>query len=334
MNHLKTIRSPISVNYEITPVCNLRCEFCFAESECSLKHPSLDQVIRIIDELHNAGVFEIRLFGGEFFTFPKWKKIVEYANKKEIFLSFVSNATLITPEVVDILISNGIKSGAISIHGPESVHDSITKVNGSYKRAIRGLQACLDGGLKITVLTTITRKAKGRIPELFEDLSSKGLVRKTLSYGINRLCPYGRGKSDWDNSKISLEDYLLLFPLLEQISSKYGIDSVLGDAFPLCLVPEKYHYLIQGCWQGTGFGHISSSGDVRGCATAKGSYGNLLEIPLEKIWIGKEMRQFRKLEWLPKSCQTCEDFCGGGCSASRLGERMYSPDEFLEGAIC
>lgn len=332
MNRFKTIRSPISVNYEVTPVCNLRCEFCFAESECILKHPNLNHVKRIIDELYCAGVFEIRLFGGEFFTFPKWKEVVEYASKKGMFLSFVSNATLIDTETVKVLIANGIKGGAISIHGPDTVHDSITKIKGSYQRAVNGLRACLDGGLNITILTTITQQGKGRIMELFRDLSSKDLIRPNLAYGINRLCPYGRGKEDWDKSRMSLQDYLDLFPLLENITSTYGIESVLGDAFPLCLVPEKYHYLIQGCWQGTGFGHINSAGEVRGCAIAKGSYGNLLKTPLEKIWQGKGMKDFRKLEWLPSSCQSCKDFCGGGCSASRLGEAMYSPDEFLEGA--
>lgn len=330
MNRLRTTRSPFSVNYEVTPVCNLRCVFCFAESQCKLEHPKLDQVLRIIDELVKAQVFEIRLFGGEFFCYPHWKEVSEYAYKKGMFLSFISNGTLITSETVSTLVNYGVKGAAISIHGPEDIHEKITQIPGSYQKALRGLKACLDGGLNITVLTTITQTGKNRIPDLLADLDHNGLIRRNSFYVISRLSPYGRGKEDWENNKIPLVSYLELFPLLEKISSDYGIETAFGDAFPECLVPEKYHYLIQGCWQGTGFGHVSADGEVRGCATASGSYGNLLETPLEKIWQGKKLHEFRKLDWLPTGCKKCKDFCGGGCSASRPGDSMYSPDEFIE----
>jgi len=329
INKFRTIKSPFSVNYEVTPVCNLRCKFCFAESECKLLHPCISQVKHIIDELAKAEVFEIRLFGGEFFTYPKWPEVVEYAYSKKMFMSFVSNGTLITPNTVHILKTFGITGGAISIHGPEDAHDKITKTPGSYQRAISGLKACLDGDLNITVLTTITNENKKRIPEFIENLARTNLVRPSLSYAINRLCPFGRGKEDWEKERISLQDYLDIFPILDRISIKYDIETAFGDAFPHCLVDPQYHHLIQGCWQGTGFGHISHDGEVRGCATAHGSYGNLFQISLERIWQGKEMKQFRKLQWLPRGCQTCKDFCGGGCSASRLTNKMYSPDEFL-----
>lgn len=328
---LRTIRSPFSVNYEVTTVCNLRCEFCFAESECRLTHPSLEQVRKIIDELAKAGVFEIRLFGGEFFFHPEWKAIMDYIYQTGMFMTFVSNGTLIDRETVSILQQFEIKGGAISIHGPADVHDDITNISRSYQRALKGLEACLDGGLDITVLTTITQTNKHRIPELIQDLEFRGLVRPRLSYGINRLCPFGRGKEDWKKSKINLKDYLQLFPILHSIHQQFGIETAFGDAFPYCRVAKKYHHLIQGCWQGTGFGHISASGEVRGCATAAGSYGNLLRQPLEKIWQGREMRKFRRLDWLPDKCHGCEDFCGGGCSASRPSSEMYTPDEFLGG---
>ena len=330
-NYLRTIRSPFSVNYEVTPVCNLRCEFCLANSGKGFRHPSFEQVCLIIDELVRAEVFEIRLFGGEFFTYPRWASVVEYLYARGMFMSFVSNGTLITPEVVSTLMRFGIKDGAISIHGPKDIHDKITGIPGSYDRATGGLKACLEGGIKITVLTTITQTNKGRLPELIETLAIQGLIdEEKVTYGVNRLCPYGRGRKDWDERKLSLRDYLNLFPVLEKISQDYHIGTAFGDAFPHCLVPQKYHYLIQGCWQGTGFGHISANGNVRGCSTASGSFGNLLSVPLEKIWQGRGMRQFRKLVWLPEKCRACKEFCGGGCSASRPSVSMYAPDEFLE----
>jgi len=72
MNELVTLKSPISVNFEVTPLCDLQCKFCFnAEFECKkLEHPSLSHVKLILDKLAENEVFEVRLFGGEFFTYP------------------------------------------------------------------------------------------------------------------------------------------------------------------------------------------------------------------------------------------------------------------------
>jgi len=72
MNELVSLKSPISVNFEVTPVCDLACEFCFnAEMECKkLSHPPLKRVMSILDKLAEAEVFEVRLFGGEFFVYP------------------------------------------------------------------------------------------------------------------------------------------------------------------------------------------------------------------------------------------------------------------------
>jgi radical SAM protein with 4Fe4S-binding SPASM domain len=287
-------------------------------------------VKKVVDALARAEVFEVRFFGGEFFTYPQWPAVVEYAFKQGMFMSFVSNGTLLTPKAADTLLKFGITTGTISIHGPENIHDLITRKPGSFQRAVRGLRACLDAGLKITVLTTLTRRNKDRLSEMMISLSEQVLITESFSYGVSRLCPFGRGREDWENTKLSLQDYLIIFPVLEQIASQYGIATAFGDAFPLCLLDAKYHYLVQGCWQGTGFGHISWNGEVRGCATADGTYGNLLKVPLEQIWQGQAMTEFRQLKWLPVGCQTCSDFCGGGCSASRPSDKMYAPDEFLE----
>jgi len=162
---------------------------------------------------------------------------------------------------------------------------------------------------------------------------SKRWYRYTISNGINeinvgRLTPYGRAKSDWEKVKLSFQDYLKVFPQLEKIRNELGILANFGDAFPLCLLPHKYHDFVIGCWQGTGFGHIDHMGNVRSCSIAKGSYGNILQTSLTEIWVHR-LNHFRSLKWLPEKCRNCDNFCGGGCSASYYDGGMYAPDEFI-----
>jgi len=327
---LRTIKAPITVNYEVTPACNLYCAFCYKESGCTLVHPPLNQVFEILNRLCEAEVFELGLFGGEFFFYPHWREVMEYAFKKGFFLSFVSNGTCLDEDAVALMKKCNIRRGAISIHGPRAIHDKVTRVEGTYEKAVRALELCLDAGIYMTVLTTVTRDNLGLLHQTVEGLNSLGLVRDNLSYGVGRLCPYGRGEEEWKRDKISLKNYLAVFAEIQRITEDYGIVAMLGDAFPLCRVPKKYHSLIQGCWMATGFGHITYDGAVKGCGVSQLVLGNLLKTPLQEIWQSQKMQEFRKLHWLPEQCGVCSMFCGGGCIASRISSDGYAPDEFLD----
>jgi len=328
MNELVSLKSPISVNFEVTPVCDLACEFCFnAEMECKkLNHSPLKRVMSILNKLAEAEVFEVRLFGGEFFVYPYWREVLEYADKLDFFLSFVSNGTHVNAKVAQELVAHRIIGGAISLHGTKEIHENITQVDGSFNTAVNGMRACVENGIGISVLYTLTRANHLSIFDTCRWLKENGVGIDEINVG--RLTPYGRAKSDWEQVKLSLHDYLSVFPQLERIRNELGILASFGDAFPLCLLSAKYHDYVIGCWQGTGFGHIDHLGNVRSCSIAKGSYGNILETPLTKIWI-ERLAHFRSLKWLPIKCQACDNFCGGGCSASCYDGGMYAPDEFI-----
>lgn len=328
MNELVSLKSPISVNFEVSPVCDLACEFCFnAEVECKkINHPPLKQVKLILDKLAAAEVFEVRLFGGEFFVYPNWQEVLEYADRLDFFLSFVSNGTHINAGVAQKLLSHRVMSGAISLHGTKEIHESITNIAGSFNAAVNGLRACIENGIGISVLYTLTRSNCQSVFDTCRWLRENGIEVDEINVG--RLTPYGRAKSGWGQVKLSLLDYLSVFPQLERIRDEMGIFASFGDAFPLCRLPAEYHDYVVGCWQGTGFGHIDHQGNVRSCSIAKGCYGNILETDLTEIWV-ERLAHFRSLEWLPMKCQECDNFCGGGCSASCYGGGMYAPDEFI-----
>lgn len=333
MNQLISLKSPLSVNLEVTPLCDLICEFCFnAWAKClKLKHPPLSRTTRILDSIAEAEVFEVRFFGGEFFIYPKWREVVEYADKKNFFLSFVSNGTHINPDVVKFLKQHRISSGAISLHGTKEIYEKITQVPGSFSSVINGIRACLDGGLTISILYTLTRDNYLKVFETVEWLKNAGIMIDEINVG--RLTPYGRAKPDWEAAKLTFSDYLKVFEQLKRIREELGVLASFGDAFPLCLLSKEYQEYVIGCWQGTGFGHIDHEGNVRSCSIAKGTYGNILKTPLTEIWMHK-LEHFRSLKWLPNKCQSCYTFCGGGCSASVFEGGMYAPDEFIQKWRC
>lgn len=327
MNTLTLIKAPISVNFETTQVCNLQCGFCFSNSATyHHKNPPLEQIKHVIDALAEAEVFEIRWFGGEFTALNGWEEVVGYAYDKGFFMAFVSNGTRMTRESAKCLARYGVTGGAMSVHGPEAMHDQVVGVPGAFRKTIEGIRNCWEKDIGITTLFTPTQMNFHSLYDLAQWFKENDVPVNEIDVG--RLCPSGEAIEGWDERRLTLGDYKYLFRVMREIHRDFGIHACMGDAFPLCVLPYDDWDLVTGCWQGTGFGQISYTGEMKSCSILGGSYGNILETPITEIWT-ERLKTMRSLAYLPRQCRLCLHFCGGGCSASRFGAAHYAPDEFI-----
>ena len=327
MNTLTPLKAPISVNFETTQVCNLRCSFCFSNSATyHHKNPPMERVKRVIDALAEAEVFEIRWFGGEFTALRGWDEAVAYAFDKGFFMAFVSNGTLMTRESAKTLARYGVTGGAMSVHGPEAMHDQVVGVPGAFRKTMDGIRNCWEEDIGITTLFTPTQINFRFLHDLARWFKENDIPVTEIDVG--RLCPSGEAIEGWDKRRLTLDDYKYLFRVMREIHRDFGIHAYMGDAFPLCVLPYDDWELVTGCWQGTGFAQVSYTGEMKSCSILGGSYGNILETPLTEIWI-ERLKAMRSLAHLPRQCRLCPHFCNGGCSASRFGATHYAPDEFI-----
>jgi len=241
-------------------------------------------------------------------------------------MAFVSNGTLLSRDDTKFLYRNGITGGAMSIHGPEAMHDKVVDTKGAFQKTIQAIRNCWDENIGVTALFTPTQVNYKSIYDLARWLKENNVPITEIDIG--RLCPSGEATHDWDHSRMTLDDYKFLFKEMRRIQADFGIHAYMGDAFPLCVLPYRDWDLVTGCWQGTGFGQISYTGEMKSCSILGGSYGNILETPITEIWT-KRLETMRSLAYLPRQCRHCPHFCGGGCSATRVGATHYAPDEFI-----
>jgi len=124
---------PFAVTFETTYACNERCIHCYMDrNRPSL---SLDEVKRILDEIAVAGCLFISFTGGEFFARSDALKIVEYASKLHFVIDILSNGTLITENIADVLARHPVRRVQVSLYGATpKTHDSITRLSGSFKK--------------------------------------------------------------------------------------------------------------------------------------------------------------------------------------------------------
>ena len=126
---------------EITHRCNLRCTFCYEESDCTKNEiMNMNDFETARDFLIKYGIKKIQFIGGEPMLHPNLKEMIESCIGKFDFIEVYTNGTHLNQEWCDFFKNNNINI-AISLHSyiPEE-HDKVTQVKGSYNRVMEGIK--------------------------------------------------------------------------------------------------------------------------------------------------------------------------------------------------
>jgi len=183
-------RRPVVV-WNATKRCNLYCEHCYAaaDEEGAPNELSTAEGKALIDDLAEFGVPVLLFSGGEPLVRGDLAELVSYADDAGIRPVLSTNGTLLTRENARELKAAGLKYAGVSVDGLPERNDRIRGEEGAFDAAVRGIEACLDVGLKTGLRYTITEHN-------VDDLA--GVVDLLVDVGVDRFCFYhldygGRG---------------------------------------------------------------------------------------------------------------------------------------------
>ena len=126
----------------LTNQCNLSCQYCYEFGEDKVATPdgkpkfmdfetAAASVDFLIDQSPGRRAVHITFFGGEtLMNFPLLKRVVAYASERAagqgrlIDFSLTTNATLLTPAIIEFLSENRI-GVTVSMDGPADLHDKL-----------------------------------------------------------------------------------------------------------------------------------------------------------------------------------------------------------------
>ena len=173
---------PLTGQWEITCRCNLHCVMCYTDPfntpERIKQELTYEEVIRILDEIHEAGCLELTFTGGEPFVRRDFLDIYTYAKKKGFLLTIFTNGTLITPKIADYLKAYPPSMIEISFHGlTKESFDGITQGRGSYERCLEGIRLVLERNLPLTLKATMMTINRDEVLKLKEFFSRLGKVQ-------------------------------------------------------------------------------------------------------------------------------------------------------------
>lgn len=326
---LVTLKSPLIVVWEVTPICQYNCVFCYSNYDRghALQHPSLDHAKKILNSLHEASVFELKLEGGEVTAYPFLKELLNEAHRLGFHLSAISNGCNVNKDLFDCFGKYNM-SVAFSLHGPmQEVHDEITQTKGSFENVMRSMLAMVDRGISIHLMYSPIFSNYKYIYKTILMLNESGI---NISYlQVHRMVPQGACQDKIGEYIIGIREYNDIFRQLERIETEFGIDCEITDALPFCKFAKKYQKFLHPCPYGVTHLKINWKGDVAICPCSHYFIGNILEEDLSDLWENnKLLLEYRYLEWVDSKCKKCKQFdlCLGGCRQTSPENKMYSID--------
>lgn len=154
---------PFFVQYSLLNRCNARCVYCDLPSHPDEAWTAADHQ-RVIREFGQLGSVRIKFLGGEPLLHPDLGTLVDEVKRQGMRAAIVTNGFLI-PDRLDII--RRLDEIIISLDGREPVHDA-QRGNGTWKRAMRGIEVCAANGIDFFISAVVTRGSVGEVDWLIE----------------------------------------------------------------------------------------------------------------------------------------------------------------------
>ena len=128
--------------------------------------PSLAEEKEILTRIYNSGAVGVAFEGGEPLLRKDLIDILAFSRSLPLHTSLITNGTLLETRIDEIApYINGVVY--VSLDGLEETHDSIRGVNGSFKKAVRGIIAA-EKKVAVTINTTIMAENVDEIESMVE----------------------------------------------------------------------------------------------------------------------------------------------------------------------
>ena len=279
-----TLKSPVSVQTELTPRCNNICTYCYNawRKDCEFEPElNLNEHLTMARKLVEADVFEDVLTGGE----PLLRRdilypLAHYLSSKGVDVKLNTNLVLITEDDCKQMQDNGIKGILGSLPSSDKeMYSRITQTQ-NYDGAIRGIELLVKHGLAPAINMVVMKENREQVYEtgkFVHGLGAKG------------FCGTPASPSECSKRSCELNSQEIVETLddLLRLNTDLGMRVDIVEPLPRCIIPdvEKYKiFLKKDCAAGKLTVAISSSGNIRPCTHVSQGYGNLVTEDLSAIW--------------------------------------------------
>ena len=278
---------PMQVTLELTYRCNIRCSHCYVDLTES-DELTLEEWKDVLGQLKSAGTMYLLFTGGEIMARDDSLEIITHARRSGFFVGLLTNCTLVTPAIAGAIAELKPFSLGTSLYGATaSTHESVTRVQGSFRRTLEGIQALVGAGCAPTVQVAVTKANVAELPQVKELIESLGVSAK-INIG---MAPSKTGSDSPSGCEPAIEQLLNCGWRPEAPDRDGGQGPVL-------------------CKAGKAICSLSPRGDVFPCIMFPLKLGNIRQSSFDSVWRLEPCVELRYLRSMRRSdlyaCGECE----------------------------
>ncbi|MBI3296591.1 MAG: radical SAM protein [Elusimicrobia bacterium] len=165
-------RVPFQLNMHITDVCNLRCKYCYIDFDHAVPDMSLETMKDVISQARACGTERISLEGGEPLVRRDIGELVDHIASVGIDCNINTNGYYLPRKIGEL---KRVGTISVSMDGPRDVHDAL-RGPGSYDKAIAAIEAARGAGIKVHVLSVLTKANRPHVRFMVDLAKTMGFM--------------------------------------------------------------------------------------------------------------------------------------------------------------
>jgi MoaA/NifB/PqqE/SkfB family radical SAM enzyme len=294
---------------ELTPRCNLSCQFCYNpwRSEDKSKHPvgiSYEVLTKQVSRLLDRAEFRyVALSGGEPLLYPHLPALTSWLSARQQRAILTTNGRLLTGTRIESLQTAGLAGVQVSLLGAKSAtHDALAG-RASWRQALHAIADARAAGMSTAVTFIATEANLHELLNVVKLVASLGVVHLV----VNELQPVGSARANLDHLDVSSRCFQ------DMVRQATRLADGLGVSINVIRSRASSEDRASGLWRRWS---ISPDGHLKLCNHSTDTLGALQQLTDERLDAIVEHLASGDLEQLVGTVNNC------GCFDRALRQRV------------
>ncbi len=327
-------RNPINGTFELTVRCNLKCKMCLfrhddsENAEIMANEKTAEEWIDMARQVAEAGTLNLLITGGEPMLRPDFCEIYEGIYKQGFMITLYTNATLITPKVMEVLSKYPPHKIGITMYGAsKETYRDVCGNSNAFESMLNGVERLIKLPSKLDFRTTIIKDNYSDIDNMEKLIKYRFGSEYTLTHSRIVMKPVRGGNSNVESCRLDPEDNIKLYLRrgIKKVKSmvgkdKFNINNIRVEINENLRSNTKKSITLFGCDSGMESYTISWDGKLLGCQILENFYTEPFKDNFENAWNNYPYKVV-DMPQLNKKCVECDNsrLCSC-CCASRYAE--------------
>lgn len=179
---------PLSGTFELTPLCNMDCKMCYVrmsrqQQEAIGPLRTAQQWLDLGRRTKDAGMLYLLITGGEPFSHPQFRQIMEGLHRMGLLITINTNGTLIDEETVEWLKNCAPTRINVSLYGvSDETYGRLCGNPKGFTQTIHGIRLLQKAGISVKINCSLTPDNAPHMKDIIALSEEMGLPVQVAGY--------------------------------------------------------------------------------------------------------------------------------------------------------